>query len=160
WATAAETAFGWHSGTFMKAYQGNRESANEVALEASVIARPLLDLLEAQGGWTGSSSHLLTLLEERLGDQARRPAGWPKSPRSLAGHVKRLGPKLGGAGWTSEQSRSSKERSWTVRRTTNDATAGASAQPSSFASQDAGCEAMPSDADWFRADPDDASDGN
>jgi hypothetical protein len=32
WATAAETAFGWPSGTFMTAYQGNRESANEVAL--------------------------------------------------------------------------------------------------------------------------------
>src|SRR5262249_45303394 len=27
WATAAETAFGWPDGTFVEAYQGNRESA-------------------------------------------------------------------------------------------------------------------------------------
>src|SRR5262249_45998132 len=30
WASAAESAFGWDEGTFYRAYQGNRESANEV----------------------------------------------------------------------------------------------------------------------------------
>ena len=46
WATAAEDGLRWPTGTFMEAYHGNRESANEVALEASPIARPLLDVLE------------------------------------------------------------------------------------------------------------------
>jgi hypothetical protein len=110
WATAAETAFSWPNGTFMLAYQGNRASANEVALEASVVARPLLDLLENQGQWIGSSGELLTLLEERLGDQARRLAGWPKNPRSLSGHLKRLAPNLRAAGWILDQDRSSKKR--------------------------------------------------
>lgn len=157
WATAAETAFGWPSGTFMAAYQGNRESANEVALEASVIARPLLDLLEAQGEWTGSSGELLKILEERQGDQARKPSGWPKNPRSLSGHLKRLAPNFREAGWVLEQDRTSKKRSWSMRRAEN------SPRPSSGASQDEPCETMPSDADWFNAgqhDANDASDAN
>ncbi len=116
WATAAETAFGWPSGTFMAAYQGNRESANEVALEASVVARPLLDLLEAQGEWIGSSGELLKVLEDRQGEQFRRLSGWPKNPRSLSGHLKRLGPNLRAAGWVLDQDRSSKKRSWMIRR--------------------------------------------
>ncbi|MBI3465504.1 MAG: hypothetical protein HY000_20985 [Planctomycetes bacterium] len=49
WATAAETAFGWPEGMFLATYQANRESANELAIEASVIAHPLLELLESQG---------------------------------------------------------------------------------------------------------------
>src|SRR5262249_25759551 len=53
WVTAAEPGLGWDEGTFSAAYQGNRDSANEIALEASVVARPLLELLETEGGWTG-----------------------------------------------------------------------------------------------------------
>jgi hypothetical protein len=154
WATAAETAFGWPSGTFMTAYQGNRESANEVALEASVVARPLLDLLEAQGEWTGSSGELLKLLEERLGDQVRRLSGWPKNPRSLSGHLKRLAPNMRAAGWVLEQDRNSKKRCWTIYRVENPP------RPSSVASSDGRCESMPSDADWFRPDHDDGNDAN
>jgi hypothetical protein len=75
WATAAETAFGWSGGTFMAAYRGNRESANEVAIEASLVARPLLDLLEADGAWEGSASELLQALESRLTEQARQQPG-------------------------------------------------------------------------------------
>ncbi len=154
WATAAETAFGWPSGTFVTAYQGNRESANEVALEASVVARPLLDLLEAQGEWTGSSGELLKLLEERLGDQTRRLSGWPKNPRSLSGHLKRLAPNMRAAGWVLEQDRSSKKRCWTIYRVEN------APRPSSVPSSDGRCESMPSDADWFGPDHNDGNDAN
>ena len=57
WATAAETAFGWRRGAFLAAYEGNRQSANDVALEASSVARPLLDLLDERGAWYGTSRH-------------------------------------------------------------------------------------------------------
>jgi hypothetical protein len=158
WATAAETAFGWPSGTFMAAYQSNRESANEVALEASVVARPLLELLEnlleSQEKWIGSSSELLKLLEERLGDQSRRLSGWPKNPRSLAGHLKRLAPNLRAAGWVLEQGRSSKKRCWKIYRDEN------SKRASSAASSEGRCDPMPSDAGWFELDHDDANDAN
>jgi len=152
WATAAETAFGWPSGTFMKAYQGNRESANEVALEASVIARPLLDMLEAEGEWTGSSGELLTVLEKPQSDQIRKSASWPKNPRSLSGHLKRLAPNLRAAGWVLNQDRRSKQRSWTIRRVAS--------LPSSVASLKQDCEPMQTDADRREEGPNDASDAN
>jgi hypothetical protein len=154
WATAAETAFEWPSGTFMAAYQGNRESANEVALEASVVARPLLELLETQGEWTGSSGELLKLLEERLGDQTRRLSGWPKNPRSLSGHLKRLAPNLRAAGWVLDQDRSSKKRCWMIHRVENPP------RPSLAASPDDRCNPMPSDADRFGTDFDGGNDAN
>lgn len=156
WATAAETAFGWPSGTIVAAYQGNRESANEVALEASVIARPLLDLLEAQGEWTGSSSELVKVLEERQGDQARKPSGWPKNPRSLSGQLKRLAPNLRAAGWTLDQDRSSKKRSWMIRREAKSD----SPVPSSIPSPGERCDPVQSDADWSEAGQQDASDAD
>jgi hypothetical protein len=145
WATAAEAAFGWRDGTILAAYQGNRESANEVALEASVVARPLLDLLELNGGWEGSSGELLSLLEDRVGDQARRPAGWPKNPRSLSGQLKRLAPNLRAAGWVLDQDRSSKKRRWVIGRV-HDANESPVSSPSSVASPEAECNEAPSDA--------------
>jgi hypothetical protein len=154
WATAAETAFGWPSGTFISAYQGNRESANEVALEASVIARPLLDLLEAEGEWTGSSSELLKVLEQRQDDQAHKPSGWPKNPRSLSGHLKRLAPNLREAGWVAEQDRSSKKRAWSIRR------AEKPPRPSSSGSQGEPGQKMPSDADCCGSGGNDANDAS
>jgi hypothetical protein len=154
WATAAETAFGWPSGTFMTAYQGNRASANEVALEASVVARPLLDLLEAQGEWVGSSGELLKVLEERQGDQTRRLAGWPKNPRSLPGHLKRLAPNMRAAGWVLEQDRSSKKRCWAIYRVENPP------RPSSVGSSGDRHDSMPSDADWSGTDHDAGNDAN
>jgi hypothetical protein len=154
WATAAETGFGWASGTFMAAYQGNRECANEVALEASVVARPLLDLLETQGEWTGSSGELLKVLEDLQGDQARKLSGWPKNPRSLSGHLKRLAPNVRQAGWVLEQDRISKKRLWLIRR------AETAPLPSSDASPDGPCDSMPSDADWFGEGQHDANDAD
>jgi hypothetical protein len=161
WATAAETAFGWPSGTFVTAYQGNRESANEVALEASVVARPLLDLLEAQGEWNGSSGELLKALEEREGEQIRKQSGWPKNPRSLSGHLTRLAPNLREAGWEAispKKNRTAKTRLWTIRRLRGDASTSSNPQPSLTASPEDQGDSMPSDADWFNVGQDDADD--
>jgi hypothetical protein len=160
WASAAETAFGWPDGTFMAAYQANRASANEVALEASVIASPLLEMLESEGEWTGSSAELLKLLEERLGDQVRRLAGWPKGPRALSGHLKRLAPNLRAAGWAIDQDRTSKRRSWVIRRATNDAKRDGESRPSSFASSEDECEEMQTDAGSCNSGLYDANDTN
>lgn len=116
WVTAAETALGWSKGAFMAAYGGNQESANELALEASVVARPLLELLDAQGSWLGSASELLKALEKRVDDQTKRQNGWPKNPRSLSGHLKRLSPNLRVAGWDIDYDRTSKKRLWSFAR--------------------------------------------
>ena len=99
WATAAETAFGWDRGAFLAAYQVNRESAHDVALEASLVAGPLLELLDERGAWSGTLSELLTELEDCVADQLKRQKAWPKNARSLSGHLKRLSPNLRAAGW-------------------------------------------------------------
>jgi hypothetical protein len=124
WATAAEKAFGWPSGTFMTAYQENRKCANNLALECEIIAQPLLEILEAQSEWSGKASELLTALEGRVTDQTKREKSWPKNPRSLAGHLKRLAPNLRTLGWIVERDRTSKKRSWTIRPVAKDAKSG------------------------------------
>jgi hypothetical protein len=110
WVTSSETSFGWEQGTFLTAYQGNRESANDVALEASVVARPLLDLLEVEGAWSGTASELLSTLEGRVTDQVKRQNIWPKNARSVSGHLKRLAPNLRAGGWQETFHREAKQR--------------------------------------------------
>ncbi|MGD9721816.1 MAG: toprim domain-containing protein [Pirellulales bacterium] len=116
WATAAETALGWDHGTFLAAYQGNRQSANDVALEASSVARPLLDLLDAEGAWSGTSSELLTALEGRVTDQVKRQNIWPKNARSVSGHLKRLAPNLRAGGWQVTFHREARQRLVIIER--------------------------------------------
>lgn len=144
WATAAEEAFGWPTGTFLATYQRNRASVNEVAIDAEVIAEPLLQLLDERGRWEGSASELLRVLEERLGDKVRRISGWPKNARSLSGHLKRVAPNLRAAGWTMDQDRSSKKRSWVIQRADQQQPPEPSHDPSFWD----GGESMPEEAEW------------
>ena len=117
WATAAETALGWPKGTFTAAYKGNQVSANEVALEASLVAGPLLNLLGEQGEWAGTSSELLDALESRVSDQIKRQRTWPKRPQLMSGHLKRLSPNLRKLGWIIEKlPRTASQRLWSIRR--------------------------------------------
>ena len=151
WVTAAEAAIGWPKGTFMAAYGGNQESANELALEASVVARPLLELLDAQGCWQGSASEMLHALAERVDDQAKRQHGWPKNPRSLSGHLKRLSPNLRAAGWDVEYDRTSKKRLWSIERASS-----ASSPPDMLPTMQDDAESC----DLFHDDANDGSDAN
>jgi hypothetical protein len=99
WAAAAEPAFGWPDGAFMDAYQDNRESASEVAIEAAVIADPLIRLLATTSGrWEGTARELLDALEQHADDGTRRRRDWPGTPRRLAGELRRLAPNLRRAG--------------------------------------------------------------
>ena len=95
WMTAAEPAIGLTSGTFMAAYSGNREEANSLALEASPVAKLVLELPEV---WEGTAGDLLNELEETATDGTKRLQSWPKTPRSLSGALKRLAPNLRATG--------------------------------------------------------------
>jgi hypothetical protein len=163
WATASEKGFGWPNGSFMAAYQSNCASANEVALEASLIAQPLVELLEQNGEWEGPSGELLRALEDRASEQVRRRKGWPKSPGALSGQLKRLAPNLRKLGWNADRDRTSKKRSWVLRRqhegngTHDDGKGPAS---SSASSQQTWCDSMHLDANCCGPAGDDANDGN
>jgi hypothetical protein len=160
WATAAETGCGWREGTFMSAYQLNRDSANDLALESSVVAQPLLEFLENHGNWEGSATELLNLLQGRVTDQMKRMNGWPKNGRSLTGHLKRIVPNLRKVGWVVEQVRRSKNRLWIIRRVDDANTKPSAPVASSFASSPNECNPMPSDAEKRENDRDDANDAD
>lgn len=165
WVTAAETALGWERGTFLPAYQGNRASANDLALESSPVARPVLDILEESAGWSGTASELLQLLEAKVADQVKRQNGWPKNARSLSGQIKRLSPNLRAAGWDTEFVRQSNRRVWMFQRMTqmeNPETPFASLNPREEEPPEA-LSPMQFDADsddWPYGDAYDADDAN
>jgi hypothetical protein len=98
WSTAAEQSIGLDEGAFISAFMGNRESANELALEASPIASTLVELVQERGAWKGRSSELLEALNQRAGDETKKQQGWPKRPNTLSGAVKRIAPNLRAAG--------------------------------------------------------------
>lgn len=154
WATAAETAFGWAPGTFIRAYHDNRESANEVALEASPIARLLLDLLDEHGSWSSTASELLNALEATVTEQIKRQNSWPKNGRSMSGHLKRIAPNLRALGWQIDFGRQAKQRLVTIQRVPETASP---PSPASFRNDD---PQVQSDAEFSELSPNDAHDGN
>jgi hypothetical protein len=97
WATAAEPALGLKPGAFLTAYCGNREAADSLALEASPIAQPVLDLVPA-GNWKGTATQLLQALNLKADEDVQRQPGWPRSASALSNELRRLAPVLRGAG--------------------------------------------------------------
>lgn len=161
WVAAAEGSLGWRKGTFLAAYAGNRASANEVALEASPVARPLIDLLNEQSEWVGTSTELLEALESRVSDQVKRQRIWPSNGRSMTGHLKRLAPNLRVAGWQVEFHRESSRRVWSIQRLPGFASSDAFASPLRHGETGADqCEPMQADAGQQVHDASDASDAN
>jgi hypothetical protein len=80
WATACESAFG-PAGIFQAAYSNNRRDAIENIIDAEPVATCVRELMSDRTQWRGSASDLLQLGANR--------SGWPKSPRALAGRLRR-----------------------------------------------------------------------
>jgi hypothetical protein len=97
-AVAVERALGWPAGSFLDAYQGNRETARETSLDNSLIA-PLIRQRADEGGFTGRARQLLDWMEGQVGEQTRKRRDWPKQPNNLSGILRRLMPDLRAAGW-------------------------------------------------------------
>lgn len=98
WAMAAEESLELESGAFISALMGNRESANELALEASQIAVTLIEFVQEKKTWKGKASELLKELNQLANDEMRKQQGWPKQPNALSGAVKRIAPNLRAVG--------------------------------------------------------------
>jgi hypothetical protein len=89
WATACETAF-WPAGTFLRAYEANRRTAIETVIEADPVAARVRDIMAAQTMWSGNASDLLRIgTDPAENGGSPRDSGWPKSPRALAGRLRR-----------------------------------------------------------------------
>jgi hypothetical protein len=89
WATACEVAL-WPAGTFARAYAENRRAAVDRVIDADPVADAVRAIMGDRITWTGTASDLLRAAANLSGDDmVTRSAGWPKTPRTLAGRVRR-----------------------------------------------------------------------
>lgn len=89
---------GLADGEFFIAYEGNRQEANDLAIEWSPVGAVLPRLLESSPTWTGTASDLLAALDEKADEPTKSQRAWPKDARVPAGIIKRLAPNLRRAG--------------------------------------------------------------
>jgi Bifunctional DNA primase/polymerase, N-terminal/Primase C terminal 1 (PriCT-1) len=96
WVTAAEPALGLDAGAFLKAYEQDRSASQEAALENSSIGRAIAMFAEQHKHWVGTASELLVEIEGPAysADRMRRGGEWPRTPKRLAGELRRLAPCL------------------------------------------------------------------
>jgi hypothetical protein len=85
WATACETAF-WPAGTFMAAYERNREEAIQAVIEASLVASAVQALMADWKGtqWEGTATELLAALGHHVDERQVILKTWPKTPDALS----------------------------------------------------------------------------
>jgi hypothetical protein len=98
WGEAVCRSLGWPEGEFLAAYQTNRQSAHEAALEDSPVAPAVRALMAGRGAWEGTATELLQELNGRRPESAKPPDRWPKGGRGLSGQLRRLAPALRAAG--------------------------------------------------------------
>ena len=91
WVTAAEPQLGWAPGTFLRAYDANREAAQIRVVEANPVVTLLIELATAHRTWRGTSTDLLQAL---VGQVGYRPIRLPANANALGGLLKRVGPTL------------------------------------------------------------------
>ena len=90
WATACESAFR-PARTLETAYSNNRRDAIENMVDGDSVAACVRELMTDRAQWTGSASDLLQV-GMNIGGNARAAwirSGWPRSPRALAGRLRR-----------------------------------------------------------------------
>jgi hypothetical protein len=88
WAAACETAL-WPAGTFARAYGANRRTAIEGIIGADPVAACVRDIMAERSSWTGSAAELWRADADSSHDLLSERTGWPKSPRALAGRLRR-----------------------------------------------------------------------
>jgi hypothetical protein len=99
WGCAAARALGWTPEAFLAAYSANRDTSNDIALESSLIAPVLMNIMEKERlSWDGTASELLELLNEKVKESTRKQRAWPKTPSALTKGLRRLAPNLRVAG--------------------------------------------------------------
>ncbi|HYT89196.1 MAG TPA: hypothetical protein VEL76_10845 [Gemmataceae bacterium] len=89
-AEAAGRGLGWAPGTFLDAYEDNRNEVNSRALEASILYDPLRTLLAGKTRWQGTGQQLLEELTREVPEKKAKSRGWPKMPHVLSGMLRRI----------------------------------------------------------------------
>ena len=140
WGEAVGRALGWDEGAFLRAYESNRASANEVAIEASPVALAVRGLMAEETTWEGPASELLVRLAGIAGEATTRDRTWPTSANALSGKLRRAAPALRKCGVEVLFSRSTKRRTIVVR-----AVDGASVAETPSSSSSSSCTPPPTE---------------
>ncbi|WP_406699150.1 hypothetical protein V5E97_09750 [Singulisphaera sp. Ch08] len=98
WGEAVGRGLGWTNGAFLAAYEVNRSSANDQALEASPVAPAVIALMERTPHLETTAGELLQELAELAGERVAKAKDWPSSARGLSGAIRRVMPVLRRAG--------------------------------------------------------------
>lgn len=93
WVTACEGAL-WEPGTFLTAYNDNRDAAVESALAADAIAVSVRSWMAIRSRWEGTTTDLLAVLAAASTDVRRSDKKWPADGRMLLGRLRRVTPSL------------------------------------------------------------------
>ena len=107
---------------------GTAADVAETVIDSDPVAVAIRDVVAPGHSWTGTAA---VLLEKITPD--RPPKGWPRSPRAIAGVVKRITPALRAVGVTVEHSRdtnAARARKITLTRAADDANLDSASEPS------------------------------
>jgi hypothetical protein len=95
WATAAEPAFGWEHGTFIRAYENNQKRLVDIAIEADIVAVEIVRLIQSHRDheWSGTATELLRQTES-LNPELSSLKIWPKQANVFSGRLRRAAAAL------------------------------------------------------------------
>jgi hypothetical protein len=88
WACACEGAL-WPRGTFMRAFWENRRTAVQEVIDGDPISACVRHMMAGRISWTGTASELLGATAAFTQNAAAWSPSWPKTPRALAGRLRR-----------------------------------------------------------------------
>ncbi|TSA01620.1 MAG: hypothetical protein D4R81_05910 [Nitrospiraceae bacterium] len=137
---ACEKALGWKEGTFLAAYERNRNESHLIALEGSPIVVPIEELLANQTEWEGTATNLLQELSQLASLELIRRRGWPATERQLGVQLARLAPNLRAVGIYIEKERSGHTRTRLIHLKKVTAAETSSACPHSTATEGVGTD--------------------
>ena len=88
WSAACESAY-WRQGTFMSAFNNNREDVIEHVIEADPLADRLRAFIQEQPDkkWEGRACELMDALTD---NGKNKPRQFPNSSHTLSGHLRRV----------------------------------------------------------------------
>jgi hypothetical protein len=91
WGAAVEAGLGWPTGSFLEAYEANRQTMRSSVIEADAVAQALVARFGSEEAepFEGPISALARELEAMAGETTPG-RGWPKSVQAWAAHIRRL----------------------------------------------------------------------
>lgn len=92
WAAAGVGELGFSADAFITAYRDNLAHGMETGIDGSPVGEALVSFMRSRKEWIGTASELAKLLTAVTDDVGRQ--SWPRTPRGLAGCLRRLAPAL------------------------------------------------------------------